>query len=226
MKPKNTPPLTLGILGSGSGSNFQAIADAIDAGRLHARIACVISDQPEAGILDRARSLGIPAMVESCAPFRTKLDGDAQTRVIARLRQTGVDTVVLAGFMRMLKTGLLEAFPGRILNVHPALLPAFPGLHAWTQALHYGAKVSGCTVHFVDAGMDTGPIIHQRAVPVLDTDTPESLHTRIQQAEHEAFPQALQWLAENRLHIEGRHVRCRPPINKESARQTSDASPA
>jgi phosphoribosylglycinamide formyltransferase-1 len=144
------------------------------------------------------------------APFRTKLDGEAEERVVSVLREHGADFVVLAGFMRMVKTGLMEAFPGRVVNIHPSLLPAFPGLASWKQALDYGAKVAGCTVHFIDEGMDTGPIILQRTVPVLDDDTPETLHARIQEQEHEAYPQALQWIAQGRVRVEGRRVYVSP----------------
>lgn len=198
--------LTLGVLGSGRGSNLQSILDAMAAGSLSARVACVIADYEDAFILERARRARIPAYVVDGAPFRTKLDGEAQQRVIQLLLQHGVDTVALAGFMRMVKPGLLEAFPQRVLNIHPSLLPAFPGLRAWQQALDYGAKVTGCTVHFVDAGMDTGPIVLQKTVPVLDDDTPETLHARIQEQEHLAYPEALRLLAEGRLRIEGRRV--------------------
>lgn len=203
-------PLVLGILGSGAGSNFVAIANAIRAGTLDAQIGCVISDLPDAPILARASALDIPAYSESCEPFRTKLDGEAQQRVIECLRAHAVNTVVLAGFMRIIKPALLDAFPRRILNIHPSLLPAFPGLKAWEQALAYGVRVSGCTVHFVDDGMDTGPIILQRPVPVEDADRPQDLHARIQAAEHRAYPEALQLLAEGRLRLQGRRVRILP----------------
>lgn len=202
--------LKLAVLGSGSGSNMQSIVDAIEAGTLDAKIVCVIADNPGAKILERAARHGIPAHYLSPAPFRTKLDGEAQDLYIRTMKEAGADTVVLAGFMRIVKPGLLEAFPGRVLNIHPALLPAFPGLEGWTQALEYGAKVAGCTVHFVDAGTDTGPIIVQKAVPVEDGDTPESLHARIQVQEHIAYPEALRLLAAGRLRIEGRRVRILP----------------
>ena len=201
--------LHIGVLGSGSGSNMQSLLDAIAAGRLDATISCVISDVPDARILERARNHQVPGFYLDPAPFRTKLDGAAEARYIETLRSHGVDTVVLAGFMRMVKPGLLQAFPNRVLNIHPALLPSFPGVHAWEQALNHGAKVAGCTVHFVDAGMDSGPIIVQRAVPVLSTDTPATLHARIQDQEHQAYPEALQLLAEGRLHVEGRRVMMR-----------------
>lgn len=198
--------LSIAILGSGKGSNCQSIIDAIKAGTLDARIVCVLSDVSDAYILERARKENIPAEHMDCAPFKTKLDGDAEQKVIQTLRRYGADFIVLAGFMRMVKPGLLRAFAGRIINIHPALLPAFPGLQSWKQALDYGAKVAGCTVHFVDEGMDTGPIIVQRAVPVLENDTPESLHARIQEQEHIAYPEALRLIAAGRTQIIGRRV--------------------
>lgn len=202
--------LSIAILGSGKGSNAQSIIDAIGAGTLDARIVCVLSDVPDAYILERARKHGIAAEHIDCSPFKTKLDGEGEQRAIALLRKYGADTIVLAGFMRMVKKGLIQAFPHRIVNIHPALLPAFPGLASWKQALDYGAKVAGCTVHFVDEGMDTGPIIIQRAVPVLDDDTPESLHARIQEQEHIAYPEALRLIAAGRTRIAGRRVQIGP----------------
>jgi len=200
------PTMTLGILGSGRGSNMQSILAAIAAGTIPAKAGCVISDVAEAPILARARHVHIPAYHVDMAPFRTKLDGDAQEKVIALLRQHQVDLVVLAGFMRMVKPGLLQAFPQRVINIHPSLLPAFPGLKAWEQAIAYGAKFSGCTVHFVDEGMDTGPIILQKTVPVLDRDTPETLHARIQEQEHLAYPEAIRLIARGLIRVKGRHV--------------------
>lgn len=182
---------SLAVLGSGKGSNFQAILDAIDAGQLDARICCVIADVADAFILERARRHGIPAYFVDCAPSRSKLEGAAEKKVIEILQEHQADYIALAGFMRIIKDKLLQTYPKRIINIHPALLPAFPGLHAWKQALHSGAKVTGCTVHFVDAGVDTGPIIIQRTVPVLKDDTAESLHKRIQEQEYIAYPEAL-----------------------------------
>ncbi len=204
----NTPStlLKIGVLGSGAGSNMQSVLEAIEAGTLNAELRLVLSDVADAKILDRAKRHGIPCEWLDCSPFKTKLDGEAEQHCIEMLKDRGVDTVVLAGFMRIVKPGLLKAFPQRVLNIHPALLPAFPGLHAWEQALEYGAKVAGCTVHFVDAGTDTGPIIVQKSVPVLEGDTPESLHARIQVEEHKAYPEALRLLSEGRLTVEGRHV--------------------
>ena len=183
--------MVLGILGSGSGSNMQAILDAIDAGTLDARIALVLSDNPHAFILERARGRGIATGVIDCRGFRTRFPEEAQAETAARLTAAGVELVCLAGFLRLVKRPLLEAFPNRILNIHPALLPAFPGLESWKQALDAGVPETGCTVHFVDEGMDTGPVILQERVPVLPGDTPESLHARIQLAEHRLYPAAI-----------------------------------
>ena len=184
--------------------------DAIQVGRLNAQIVCVLSDVRDAFILERARRNGIPAEFVDAAPFRTKLDGEGEQRYLHTLRRHGAEVIALAGFMRIIKPGLLAAFSNRILNIHPALLPAFPGVASWTQAVAYGVKVAGCTVHFVDAGTDTGPIILQNTVPVFDTDTPITLHARIQEQEHLAFPEALQLLAEDRVRVEGRIVRIAP----------------
>ena len=199
--------LKLGVLGSGAGSNMQSIVDAIEVGTLDAEIKLVLADFPDAKILERAKKHNIKAQYLDCAPFKTKLEGIAEDRCIELLKAEGVDTVVLAGFMRIVKPKLLAAFPNRVLNIHPALLPAFPGVHSWTQALDYGCKVAGVTVHFVDAGTDSGPIIVQKAVPVLEDDTPETLHARIQVQEHIAFPEALRIIAAGNYQIEGRRVK-------------------
>ena len=198
--------LKLGVLGSGAGSNMQSIMDAIGAGTLDAEIKIVLSDVKDAYILERAAKGGIENAYLDCAPWKTKLEGEAEDRCISILKERGVDTVVLAGFMRIVKPKLLAAFPNRVLNIHPALLPAFPGVASWKQALDYGCKVAGVTVHFVDAGTDSGPIIVQKAVPVLEDDTPETLHARIQVEEHKAFPEALSLLAAGRLSVAGRRV--------------------
>lgn len=198
--------LSLAVMGSGRGSNFQSILDAIREERLSARVVCVIADVADAFILERARAAGVPAHFVDGAPFRTKLEGEAEDRVLDLLRRHGADSVALAGFMRIVKPRLIHAYPNRIVNIHPSLLPAFPGLRAWEQALAYGVKVTGCTVHFVDEGTDTGPIILQRAVPVLENDTPERLHARIQEQEHIAYPAALEWLARGCLRVDGRRV--------------------
>ena len=199
--------LKLGVLGSGTGSNMQSIVDAVAAGTLDAEIKIVLADVADAKILDRARRHGIPCRYLDCAPWKTKLEGPAEDRCIEILKDADVDTVVLAGFMRIVKPKLLAAFPNRVINIHPALLPAFPGVHGWTQALDYGCKVAGVTVHFVDAGTDTGPILVQKAVPVMEDDTPETLHARIQEQEHIAYPEALRIIASGRYRVEGRRVR-------------------
>ena len=183
--------MVLGVLGSGSGSNMQAILDAIDAGTLDARIAIVLSDNPDAFILVRARQHGIQTGLIDCLGFKTKFPEQAQAETAQRLKEAGVELVCLAGFLRLVKRPLLDAFPQRILNIHPSLLPAFPGLESWKQALDAGAKEAGCTVHVVDDGVDTGPIILQESVPVLSADTAESLHARIQVIEHRLYPAAI-----------------------------------
>jgi len=199
-------PLRLGILGSGRGSNFVAIADACAAGRIAAAPVLVLSDVEEAGILNHARERNIPARFLSPGKFRTRLDDDAEQAWVSALREARIDLVVLAGFMRVLKGNFLAAFAGKIINIHPSLLPSFPGLEAWKQAFDYGVKTTGCTVHFVDAGVDSGPIIGQRVVPVLDGDTPSALHARIQLAEHELYPACVGLLARRQFRIEGRRV--------------------
>jgi phosphoribosylglycinamide formyltransferase-1 len=196
----------IGVLGSGKGSNFAAIAEACRAGRVPAEVAVVISDAAGAGILDRARERGIPGRYIAPGKFRTKLDEEGERAYIDALREARVDLVVLAGFMRVIKSGLLEAFAGRIVNIHPSLLPSFPGLEAWRQALEHGVKVTGCTVHFVDAGVDSGPIIGQQTVAVLDEDTPETLHQRIHAAEHELYPRCVAAIARGEIQIRGRRV--------------------
>jgi len=170
---------------------MQAILDAMDAGVLVARIALVLSDNPDAFLLERARRRGIPTGLIDCRGFRTKFPAEAQLETAARLQAAGVDLVCLAGFLRLLKRPLLDAFPHRIINVHPSLLPAFPGLESWKQALAAGVPATGCTIHFVDAGMDTGPIILQERVPILPGDTAASLHARIQEVEHRLYPAAI-----------------------------------
>jgi len=196
----------LGVLGSGKGSNFAAIADAIDAGKIPAQVGVVLSDVETAGILAHAREREIAAQFIPPGKFRTKLDEDAERNYVAALQAARVDLIVLAGFMRVLKGDFLRAFEGRIVNIHPSLLPSFPGLEAWKQALDHGVKVTGCTVHFVDAGVDAGPIIGQQTVPVLDNDTPESLHARIHAAEHELYQKCVGAIARGEVSIVGRRV--------------------
>jgi len=183
--------LALGILGSGKGTNCRAILERICAGFLPAEARVVISDVLDAPILDIAREFSIPNAYLPPGRFRTRFEPDAEMELVRMLRDAGVELVILAGFMRVLKSPMLEAFPRRILNIHPALLPKFPGLEAWSQALAAGEKVTGCTVHYVDGEIDHGDIIAQREVPILPDDTPEILHARIQIAEHELYPAAI-----------------------------------
>jgi phosphoribosylglycinamide formyltransferase-1 len=196
----------IGILGSGKGSNAAAIADACAAGTIPACVAVVLSDVENAGILGVARERELPAWFIAPGKFRTKLDETAEAAYLKALRLAEVDLVVLAGFMRILKGELLRAFAQRVVNIHPALLPAFPGLEAWKQALDYGAKMTGVTVHFVDQGIDTGPIIAQETVPILAGDTPESLHARIQEVERKIYPTVIGALARGRIRTQGRQT--------------------
>jgi phosphoribosylglycinamide formyltransferase-1 len=196
----------LGVLGSGKGSNFVAIAEAVAAGKIPAEVAVVLSDIEGAGILARARDRKIPAQFIPPGKFRTKLEEEAERAFVSALQAAKADLIVLAGFMRVLKGDFLRAFEGRIVNIHPSLLPSFPGLEAWKQALDHGVKVTGCTVHFVDAGVDCGPIIGQQTVPVLDADTPESLHLRIHAAEHELYPKCVAAIAGGGISVAGRRV--------------------
>lgn len=189
--------LILGVLGSGKGSNFAAILAAMDAGGLSGvRVGVVVSDVADAGILQIARARGLPARHLPPGRFRTKLEPEIEEALVRLLRAHDVGLVVLAGFMRLVKAPLLTAFPGRIVNIHPSLLPAFPGLRAWEQALAAGVRETGCTVHLVDAGMDTGKPLAQARVPVEPGDAPETLHARIQAAEHALYPAVIRRLAE------------------------------
>ena len=196
----------IGVLGSGKGSNFVAIAEATASGEVPAQIALVLSDVEDAGILHHARERGLTAEFVPPGKFRTKLDEESERAYIAKLQEAQVDLVVLAGFMRILKGDFLRAFQNRVVNIHPSLLPAFPGLEAWKQALDYGVKVTGCTVHFVDQGVDSGSIIAQETVPVLPGDTAATLHERIQQAERRVYPQAVAGLARGEIQIKGRQT--------------------
>jgi phosphoribosylglycinamide formyltransferase-1 len=198
--------LVLGVLVSGSGTNLQAILDAIAESRLQAKVGVVVSNVATAKALDRAKAAKVPAIVvdHKAFPSRQAFDG----AIVEVLRANGVNCVVLAGFMRIITTTVLEAFPDRVVNVHPALLPAFPGVRAQKQALEYGVSVSGCTVHFVDSGTDTGPIVAQAAVPVLESDDEAALTARILQKEHELLPLVLQWIVEGRVTVD--HSGTRP----------------
>ena len=196
----------LGVLGSGKGSNFAAIADACAAGEIAAEVALVVSDVADAGILGQAQARQLPAAFIPPGKFRTKLDEEAERAYVQRLMDAQVDLVVLAGFMRILKGDFLRAFAQRVVNIHPSLLPAFPGLEAWKQAIAHGVKVTGCTVHFVDQGIDSGAILAQETVPVRDDDTAASLHERIQQAERRLYPQVIGALAAGRIQVQGRRT--------------------
>ncbi len=194
---------TIGILISGRGSNMEAILDAIDAGRLDARVGLVVSNVESARGLERARERGVEAIA---LDHRGRTREEHDRRVREELDRRGVEIVCLAGYMRLLSSYFIESYPNRILNIHPSLLPAFPGLAAQEQAIAYGVKLSGCTVHFVDEELDHGPIILQRAVPVLPDDTEETLSARILAEEHVAYPEALGLVASGRVRVEGRVV--------------------
>jgi phosphoribosylglycinamide formyltransferase 1 len=205
--------IRVGVMASGSGSNLQAILDACADGRIDATVAAVVCNVPGARALERARAAGVPAelLPSKGAPDRAAYD----LSVVERLRHHRVDLVCLAGWMRIVTPGFLEAFgptPAhggcpRVMNIHPALLPSFPGLHAQRQAVEYGARFTGCTVHFVDAGTDTGPVIVQAVVPVHPGDDEATLSARILAEEHRIYPEAIQWFAEGRLSLDGRRVR-------------------
>lgn len=195
----------LAVLASGRGSNLQAILDAIADGRLAARVVLVLSDRADAYALTRASLAGVPTAVVPRKGFATRDEHDAA--IADRLQQSGADWVVLAGYMRLLSSAFVARFRDCIVNIHPALLPSFPGTHAQADALAYGVKVSGCTVHLVDEGMDSGPILAQRAVPVLPDDTEASLAARILAEEHRLYPEVLGWLAAGRVRRDGRVTR-------------------
>jgi phosphoribosylglycinamide formyltransferase 1 len=183
--------LRLGILGSGKGSNFRAIVAAIQAGELDAEVALVLSDVPGAGILTFAEETGLPHRTIVEPKFKTKLSPEVEEEVVRLLQEAHVDLVVLAGYMRLVKSPMLKAFPRRIINIHPSLLPKYPGLESWKQALDAGESNTGCTVHFVDDGMDTGEIIAQAEVPILPGDTAATVHARIQVEEHRLYPEVV-----------------------------------
>jgi len=200
--------LRVGVLASGRGSNLQAVIDSSERGEIPAEVAVVISDKSNAPALERARKHGIPAVYIHPPYYKNK--EEYERRVVQDLREYGVELVCLAGYMRLVGKVLLEEFPNRIMNIHPALLPAFKGLHAQRQAVEYGVKVSGCTVHFVDGGMDTGPIILQAAVPVYPEDGEEELSARILEQEHVIYPEAIRLFAGGRIRVEGRKVAILP----------------
>jgi phosphoribosylglycinamide formyltransferase-1 len=193
----------IGVLVSGSGSNLQAIIDNIEAGRLDAEIRIIVSNLPDVYALERARKHGIPSLV---LPHKGLKREEFDRKLVEVLKENDVELVVLAGFMRIVTPVLLRAFPMRVMNIHPALLPAFPGVHVWQAEVDYGVKFAGCTVHFVDEGTDTGPIIIQAVVPVYDGDTADTLNARILKQEHRVYSQAIQLYAEGKIRIQGRRV--------------------
>jgi phosphoribosylglycinamide formyltransferase-1 len=197
--------LKLGVLASGRGSNFQSIIYEIEAGSLNASIRLLITDNPDAYAIERSKKHSIEYLYLNPRDFKSK--NNFYTSIAAELVKRDVDLVILAGFMRIVGKPLIEAFPNRIMNIHPALLPAFPGLHSQKQAVEYGVRVSGCTVHFVDEGMDTGPIIIQAAVVVSPDDTEDTLSERILRLEHKIFPYAIRLYSEGRLYVDGRTIK-------------------
>lgn len=197
--------IKIGVLASGRGSNFQSIIDAIENKNIDGEIVILITDNPKAYAIERAIKHGIEYII--LLPNKYKSKDDYYIEIANILKEKKVDLVVLAGFMRIVRKPLIDAFPMRIMNIHPALLPSFPGLHGQKQALQYGVKISGCTVHFVDEGIDTGPIIIQAAVPVYHSDTEESLSNRILKLEHKIYPEAIKLFVENKLEIIGRVVK-------------------
>jgi len=197
--------MNIGVLASGRGSNFQSIIDAIESGSLKAKIVLLITDNPNAFAIERARKHGIEPLIMMANQYGTR--NEYYKAVVQELRIREVGLVVLAGFMRIIGKPLIEAYRDRVMNIHPALLPSFPGLHGQKQAQTYGVRISGCTVHFVDEGMDTGPIIIQAAVPVSFEDTEESLSERILKMEHKIFPEAIRLFSEGRLEVIGRKVK-------------------
>lgn len=196
--------VNVGVLVSGSGTNLQSIIDAIESGRLRASIKLVISNKPDAYALERAKKHGIQTVVVRVKDFPTRELFDSE--VLRLLKEAGVELVVLAGFMRLISSVLLEGFPMRIINIHPSLLPSFPGLEVQKAAIEHGVKFSGCTVHFVDSGLDSGPIIIQAVVPIKDEDTVEALQKRILAEEHRIYPQAIELFSEGRIEVRGRRV--------------------
>lgn len=207
-KDKGRKPLRLGVLASGRGSNLQVIIDAIEAGTLPAQIVVVISNRPDAPALERTRRHGAPAVFLDPKPFAGQPEGRTEydQLVLEELRKHDSELVLLAGYMRIVTSALIAAFPNRMMNIHPSLLPAFPGLEVQKKALEWGAKIAGCTVHFVTEGVDEGPIVIQSAVPILESDTPDTLAARILEEEHRIYPMAVQWYAEGRLRVSGRRV--------------------
>ncbi|HJK84605.1 MAG TPA: phosphoribosylglycinamide formyltransferase [Methanocorpusculum sp.] len=198
----------IAVLASGRGSNFQAILDALARGEINGKCVALITDNKDAYAIERAKCAGVPTIVVNFRDYPTK--ADFETDLLAAMNSVNADLFVCAGYMRIIGTEIIRAFAGKMINIHPALLPAFPGLHGQRQALEYGVKIAGCTVHFVDEGLDSGPIILQKAVPVLDDDDDEALDERILEQEHVAFPEAVALFCADRLVVSGRHVKILP----------------
>ncbi len=215
-----TQLLRIGVLASGGGTNLQSLIDRCQDGSLKVEIAVVIANNPDAKALQRAESAGLPALCIDHRSFKSREEFDRA--VISTLKDRGVELVVLAGFMRIITQDFIDAFPLRVINIHPALLPAFPGLHVQQKAIDYGARFSGCTVHFVDGGVDTGPIIAQAVVPVQPDDTAETLAARILEQEHRIYPRVVQLIAEGRVRVDGRKVTILPLVRSQ---ETALANP-
>ncbi len=200
--------MKIAVLGSGSGTNFEAIAKyfSMPEKKGIVDIVCVISDVKDAYILERAKRRNIPSYYIGCDRYKTKLDSATEEKYISTMKKHGAEFVVLAGFMRIVKEGILKAFPKSVINIHPALLPSFKGLKAWVQAYEYGVKITGCTVHFVDEGIDTGPIIAQRHIYVENNDTADIIHKKIQEKEYEIYPKVIEALALKKVKLDGRRV--------------------
>ncbi len=212
--------LRLAVLASGRGSNLRTILEHISSGRLRAEVCLALSNNPEAGALAHATEFGVPCWAKSHTEFANRAEFDAA--MLAEIKKAGAEAVVLAGYMRLISPEFLQAFPGRVLNIHPALLPSFPGLHGGRDAVDYGVRISGCTVHFVEEDMDRGPIIIQAAVPLLAHEEESDLMGRIHALEHRIYPQAIQWLAEGRLRSEGRAVHLLPPAADKTVRTVEE----
>jgi phosphoribosylglycinamide formyltransferase-1 len=204
-------PFTIAVFASGSGTNFQAIADEAAAGRLDVRIGLLVCDRPQAPVVERAHRAGVPVFAFRPKDYAKREDYEAE--ILRELREREIDLVVMAGYMRLITPVLVEPFYGKMINVHPSLLPAFPGVNAIGQALDYGVRLTGVTVHFVDAGMDTGPIIAQRSIEVQPEDTEETLAARVHAIEHQLYPEVIRWIREGRVRLDGRKVRIMNEVN-------------
>ena len=213
-------PLNIAILASGSGTNAQSMIDKAAAGLLDVDIRLIAGNRPGAKVFDRARAAGIPYLELDHKAFESREAFDAE--MVAAIRQSGAEYVVLAGYMRLLSRVFLSAFAGKIINIHPAILPSFPGIHGGADALAYGVKLTGCTVHFVEEVMDSGPVIIQAAVPVNAGEPEDDLMNRIHPLEHRIYPQALQWLAQGRIRVEGRQVHVAPSDAPRARRAPDD----